>query len=138
MLSQTIPLNDRFRLGAAGQIIESRRAANDPGCVKSQSNFVVMGWSYTNDTGAVSLVLPGTTCQLIRAYRGCLCPTVFSESDFLHGLGRFLPVATLLSDRPLLGESRHSSKEFICSVRPSLNDRSRLRAALQKSARPAS
>ncbi len=46
-------------------------------------------------------------------------------------LGRFLPVATLLSDRPLVGESRHSSKEFICSVRPSLNDRFRLLAALQ-------
>ena len=43
--------------------------------------------------------------------------------------GRFLPVVTLLSDWPLLGESRHSSKEFICSVRPSLNDRSRLGAA---------
>ncbi len=40
--------------------------------------------------------------------------------------------------RPLVGESRHSSKEFICSVRPSLNDRFRLRAALQKSVRPAS
>jgi hypothetical protein len=36
---------------------------------------------------------------------------------------RFLPVAILLSDRQLLGESRHSSKQFICSVRPSLNDR---------------
>ncbi len=47
--------------------------------------------------------------------------------------GRFLPVATLLSDRQLLGESRHSSKEFICSVRPSLNDRYRLRAALHRS-----
>ncbi len=43
-------------------------------------------------------------------------------------MGRFLPVATLLSDRQLLGESRHSSKEFICSVRPSLNDRYRLEA----------
>ena len=45
--------------------------------------------------------------------------------------GRFLPVATLLSDRQLLGESRHSSKEFICSVRSSLNDRFRLGAAGQ-------
>jgi len=31
----------------------------------------------------------------------------------------------------LIGESRHSSKEFICSVRPSLNDRFRLQAAVQ-------
>ncbi len=45
--------------------------------------------------------------------------------------GRFLPVGILSPDRPLLGESRHSSKEFICSVRPSSNDRSRLGAAGQ-------
>ncbi len=31
-------------------------------------------------------------------------------------------------EQPLVGESRHSSKEFICSVRPSLNDRFRLEA----------
>ncbi len=66
-------------------------------------------------------------------------------------MGRFLPVAILSPDRPLLGESGHwdagskshihdirerllsaksrpSSKEFICSVRPSLNDRFRLEA----------
>ena len=47
----------------------------------------------------------------------------------MSAMGRFLPVATLLSERQLLGESRHSSKEFICSVRPSLNDRFRLEAA---------
>ncbi len=47
------------------------------------------------------------------------------------GMGRFLPVAILSPDRQLLGESRHSSKEFICSVRPSLNDCFRLLAALQ-------
>ncbi len=45
-------------------------------------------------------------------------------------LGRFLPVATLLSDWQLLGESRPPSKDFICSVRPFLNDRFRLLAAL--------
>ncbi len=45
--------------------------------------------------------------------------------------GHFLPIAILSPDRPLLGESRHSSKEFICSVRPSLNDRYRLGAAGQ-------
>ncbi len=44
----------------------------------------------------------------------------------MSALGRFLPVATLLSDRQLLGESRHSSMELICSDRPSLNDRFRL------------
>ncbi len=33
--------------------------------------------------------------------------------------------------RPLVGESRHSSKEFICSVRRSFNDRFRLGAAGQ-------
>ncbi len=43
-------------------------------------------------------------------------------------MGRSLPVATLLSDRPLIGESSHSSKAFICSVRPPLNDRYRLGA----------
>ncbi len=46
----------------------------------------------------------------------------------MSALGRFLPVAILSPDRQLLGESRHSSKEFICSVRPSLNDRFRLEA----------
>ncbi len=49
----------------------------------------------------------------------------------MSAMGRFLPVAILAPERPLLGESRHSSKEFICSVRPSLNDRYRLKAALQ-------
>ena len=43
-------------------------------------------------------------------------------------LGRFLPVTILSADRLVIGESRHSSKEFICSVRPSLNDRFRLEA----------
>ncbi len=43
-------------------------------------------------------------------------------------VGRFLPVAILSSDRLVIGESRHSSKEFIYSVRPSLNDRFRLEA----------
>ncbi len=42
--------------------------------------------------------------------------------------GRFLPVAILSPERPLIGGSRHSSKEFICSVRPSLNGRFRLGA----------
>ncbi len=46
-------------------------------------------------------------------------------------MGRFLPFNILADDWPLLGESRHSSKEFICSVRPSLNDRFRLGAAAQ-------
>ncbi len=46
-------------------------------------------------------------------------------------MGRFQPVGILTADGPLLGESRHSSKEFICSVRPSLNGRSRLGAAGQ-------
>ncbi len=49
----------------------------------------------------------------------------------MTGLGRFPPVSILTFDRLLLGESRHSSKEFICSVRPSLNDRFRLGAAGQ-------
>ncbi len=49
----------------------------------------------------------------------------------MSGLRRFLPVATLLSDRLVIGESRHSSKEFICSVRPSLSDRFRLGAVGQ-------
>ncbi len=49
----------------------------------------------------------------------------------MSALGRFLPVAILSPELPLLGESRHSSKEFICSVRPSLNDRFRLGAAGQ-------
>ncbi len=66
--------------------------------------------------------------------------------------GRFLPVAILSPDRLVIGESGHwdasskshvydiherllsaksrpSSKEFICSVRPFLNDRFRLGAA---------
>ncbi len=48
--------------------------------------------------------------------------------------GRLLPVTEMISsigEGPLLGESRHSSKEFICSVRPSLNDRFRLLADLR-------
>ncbi len=48
--------------------------------------------------------------------------------------GRLLPFTNAtfwFGERPLVGESRHSSTEFICSVRPSLNDRSRLEAALQ-------
>ncbi len=49
----------------------------------------------------------------------------------MAAVGRFLPFNILSDDWPLLGESRHSSKEFICSVRPSLNDRFRLTAALQ-------
>ena len=49
----------------------------------------------------------------------------------MTGAGRFLPIGIFSLDRPQLGESRHSSKEFICSVRPSLNDRSRLGAAGQ-------
>ncbi len=49
----------------------------------------------------------------------------------LPALSRFLPVEILTADGPLLGESRHSSKEYICSVRPSLNDRFRLTAAGQ-------
>ncbi len=32
-------------------------------------------------------------------------------------------------------QSRHSSKEFICSVRPSLNDRFRLQAAVRRTKR---
>ncbi len=39
-----------------------------------------------------------------------------------------MPFNVLSDDWPLLGGSRHSSKEFICSVRPSLNDRFRLGA----------
>ncbi len=46
-------------------------------------------------------------------------------------MGRKLPIEILAPERPLIGESRHSSKEFICSVRPSLNDCYRLLAALQ-------
>ncbi len=57
--------------------------------------------------------------------------TRFRQSYRMSGLGRFLPVANLSPDRQLLGESRHSSKEFICSVRSSLNDCFRLEAALQ-------
>ncbi len=50
----------------------------------------------------------------------------------MSAIGRLLPVTIGIPstlDRLLLGESRHSSKEFICSVRPSLNDRFRLEAA---------
>ncbi len=52
----------------------------------------------------------------------------------VSGVGRLPSVTTPvvpISERQLVGESRHSSKEFICSVRPSLNDRFRLLAALQ-------
>ena len=48
----------------------------------------------------------------------------------MSAMGRLLPVTIVSPDRPLLGESSHSSKEFICSVRPSLNDRYRLEAGL--------
>ena len=57
-----------------------------------------------------------------------------AQFDSMAVFGRLLPVTIRTPsalDRPLLGGSRHSSKEFICSVRPSLNDCYRLTAALQ-------
>ncbi len=57
-----------------------------------------------------------------------------AQFDSMAVFGRLLPVTIRTPsalDRPLLGESRHSSKEFICSVRPYLNDRYRLEAAGQ-------
>jgi len=52
--------------------------------------------------------------------------------------GQLLPIAETISrtvEGRLIGESRHSSKEFICSVRPSLNDRFRLQAAVRRTKR---
>ncbi len=52
----------------------------------------------------------------------------------MTAVGRLPSVTTLvapISEGQLIGESRHSSKEFICSVRPSLNDRFRLETAGQ-------
>ncbi len=55
----------------------------------------------------------------------------FSSDLGMSASGRQPPIIILSRDRPLLGESGHSSKELICSVRPRLNDRFRLLAALQ-------
>ena len=54
------------------------------------------------------------------------------DDSSAHGrLLHFTNATFWFGERPLVGESRHSSKEFICSVRPSLNDRFRLGAAGQ-------
>ncbi len=125
-------------------------ASLDRACVKTQTYFST--WECDSDIGAKQKWYPDCALSLGYCYKlggekiyhpskfwsfhTASISTGHSGAYFkqirMTGIGRLSSVTTPVAPIPegqLIGESRHSSKEFICSVRPFLNDRFLLQAA---------